>query len=155
VLFSGLVFKKNKIFKSRGGVTPHAPLPPISYAPVFCADSRYTICLKSNEDYSLRKPSNISQKWHKLSIKNSSESKNALSDIDFHVQNSLIRKSTLNYVFGKKMLIVHCDDFLCSRMLFENRYMYILFVKKKIAALLFFPPPLYTDSQHIISLEVQ
>ena len=38
---------------------------------VFCADSKYEICLKTNEDYSVKNPSNITQKCDKSGIENS------------------------------------------------------------------------------------
>ena len=38
---------------------------------VFCADSKYEIFLKTNEDCSLQNPSNITQICHKSGIENS------------------------------------------------------------------------------------
>ena len=38
---------------------------------VFCADFKYEIFLKMNEDYSVQNPSNTTQKCHKLGIENS------------------------------------------------------------------------------------
>ena len=37
----------------------------------FCADFKYEICLKMNEDYSVQHPSNVTQKCHKSGIENS------------------------------------------------------------------------------------
>ena len=38
---------------------------------VFCADSKYEILLKTNEDYSIQNLLNINQKYQKLGIQNS------------------------------------------------------------------------------------
>ena len=37
---------------------------------VFCADFKYEICLKTNVDYSVQNPSNISQNCQKSAIEN-------------------------------------------------------------------------------------
>ena len=38
---------------------------------LFCANSKYEICFKTNEDYSIQNPSNINQICHKSAIENS------------------------------------------------------------------------------------
>ena len=74
---------------------------------VFCADSKYDICLGSNGGYFVRKPTNISQKGPKLGLKGSIWGKSDTPDIEFQVVNGLIGKSTLNYISDKKISLVH------------------------------------------------